>query len=112
MAKKKTEVSLIRPGYKQLASKNCKLEHCMGKPKKLIDAETFDGNICSECMAVHEYKPQETIDAQERLELKEEKIKKKTLTTDEAELQKLIKAADEKDKKKVKSNKGEQLNLL
>lgn len=124
MAKKVvTSESCIRPGYKQMASKRCKEEGCMGKPKDLKQAETFDGTICNKCWAVHEFKPEEVIVAQERLEMeegkkaekdnaKQEKLKNKTLVTSEKELEKLIKEADAKEKKKVKKSGGEQLNLL
>ena len=114
MAKKekKPETAQITPGYKQSATKFCKLPHCMGNPKKLIEATSFEGKICEECFICHEWRPQESIDNQQKLEVKEEKIKKKTLTTDEAEIEKLIKEADKKDKKKVKTQNGEQSSLF
>lgn len=126
MAKKKDEIkscAVITPGYIQSASKRCVLPHCMGNPKDLLNATTFDGKICKECWSVHEYKPQELSDNQQKLEVQEEKvktkasskaekIKNKTLTTSEDEIQKMIDEADKKDKKKVKTSNGEQQSMF
>ena len=114
MAKKekKQEKQNVRPGYKQSSTKFCKEPDCMGNPKELIEAQTFDGKICKKCFICHEYKPQEVIGNQQKLEVKEEKIKKKTLTTNEAEIEKLIKEADKKEKKKVKAESGQQGSLF
>ena len=115
MAKTKIEKrtdNSVRPGYCQHASKRCKEEDCMGRPKELIVATEFDGTICKKCFAVHEFKKQSTVDAQEKLDIKEEKIKKKTIEPSEKELMKAIADADKIDKKKVKKSSGEQLNLL
>ncbi len=113
MAKKsETKKRTISPGYKPHASARCKLEHCMGCPKELINVETFDGKICKECFAVHEYRPQVAIDNQEKIDIKEEKVKKKTLTTSEEEIEKLIKVADKKEKKVIKNPAGEQQKMF
>lgn len=122
MAKKKEVLKScadITPGFIQSASKRCVLPHCMGNPKDLLNATTFEGKICKECWAVHEYKPQETTDNQQKLEVletkalnKAEKIKNKTLTTSEDEIQKMIDEADKKDKKKLKTSNGEQQSMF
>ena len=114
MAKKKETKSPVIDitGLNRGATKRCKLEHCMGEPKELHKAETFEGYICKECWVVHAYKPQETIDGEMKLEFQEEKLKKKQITPSEAELEKLIKEADKKDKKKIKKVDGEQTNLF
>jgi hypothetical protein len=104
----------ITPGYKPHAAARCKLTHCMGNPKKLKEAETFDGKICSECNLVFEYRivNENEVSNQEKLEIKEEKIKKKTLTTSEKEIEKLIKEADKKDQKTVKTQTGKQQSMF
>ena len=112
MAKKKQELEIDMTGMRNGAAKRCQLEHCMGKPKDIFKAETFEGYVCKECYCVVAYKPQETIDEQNKLEFKEEKLKKKQLTPSEAELEKMIQAADKKEKKKVKNVDGEQSKLF
>jgi len=102
----------VTPGYKQSSTKFCKEPECMGNPKELIEAKTFDGKICKKCFLCHEYKPQEVIYSQQKLEVKEEKIKKKTIITSEAEIEKLIKEADKKEKKKIKADAGQQGSLF
>ncbi len=102
----------VRPGYCQHASKRCKETECMGTPKELIVATEFDGTICKKCFAVHEFKKQETVDAQEKLDIKEEKIKKKTIEPSEKELLKAIAEADKIAKKKVKKQTPIQTNLF
>lgn len=44
-----------KPIMKVGASKMCRLPHCMGNPTSLMQATTFNGSICVECFAVHEY---------------------------------------------------------
>lgn len=113
MAKKQVKKSAnVTPGYKPHAAHRCDLAHCMGNPKKLIEASTFDGSLCAECNLVFEYKPHETVEAEQKAVVKEEKIKKKTIAPDEKEIEKLIKEADKKEKKKVKKSTGEQGQLF
>jgi len=123
MAKKQAIANAIRPGYKQHASKRCVEPDCMGNPKDLLESKEMDCTICKKCWAVHEFRISKETEVQEKLEMedtkakkkseeKEEKIKKKTLLTSEEELEKLIKEADAKEKKKVKKPTGEQTNLF
>ena len=93
---------------KQGPTRNCKEKGCNGKPKKLIEATTFNGTICENCMCTHMYEPLKS----ENQVNKEERLKQKTLITTEDDIEAAIAAADKKEKKKKKSNKGEQLNLL
>lgn len=74
-----------KPIMKRGATKMCRLSHCMGEPKELMNATTFNGTICVECFATHEYelksirepskakllamkREKERMDEQERLE--------------------------------------------
>lgn len=115
MAKKEKKSSNqleLKPGHKLGSAMRCKESHCMGKPKELIESSVMSALICKECFAVYSYLPAEEKENQQKLEIKAEKIKEKTLTTDEKELEKLIKEADKKEKKKVKTQSGEQGSLF
>jgi hypothetical protein len=114
MAKKKEkqEYAVDITGMKLGAAKRCNLDHCKGNPKKIIKSKVFDGYICEECFCVLAYRPQEDIDAQNKIEYQEEKLKRKQIAPSEAELEKLIKEADKKDKKKIKKIDGEQGSLF
>jgi hypothetical protein len=87
------------------ATKRCKLPHCMGNPKDLHIAQSFEGYVCKECWVCHAYKPQITAEQQEKLD-------GKTITTDEAQLKKLEEAANKRVQKKVKTKGGEQASLF
>lgn len=114
MAKKKSEKkeTVDITGMALGATKRCDLPNCMGNPKELHKAETFEGYICKECWCVHAFKRQEVIDGEMKLEFQEQKLKKKQISPDEDELQKLIAKADAKDKKKIKRVDGEQSKLF
>lgn len=128
MAKKtikteKTNEPSIREGYIQHATKRCKESDCMGNPKETKLAETFDGSICTKCWAVHEFKKQEVVEDQTKLEIAEKaaeekadkkakKIKDKTIEASEEEIEKLIKKAEKPEKKKTKKIDGHQQSMF
>lgn len=111
-AKKQEDIHELKPGHRLGSAKRCQDPECMGKPKKLVKAQTFEGDICEKCYCVYSYLPEQEKENQQKLEIKAEKTEKKTLKTDEAELEKLIKEADKKEKKKVKPLTGEQGSLF
>lgn len=97
------------------ASLRCEVKGCMGnpKPKDIKEAETFCGSICTKCFAVYDYVNLKVQEVEIKTKQKEQKIKDKTLTTSEADVERLIAEADGKNtQKEVKSNKGEQLGLF
>lgn len=96
------------------ASLRCEVKGCMGnpKPKDIKEATSFCGSVCTKCWAVYDYVEQKKEEVKQKQEAKEQKVKDKTIAVSEDEIEKLIKEADQKEQKKPKTEKGEQLSLL